>query len=138
MLPPKRPEPNGAVERTQGPWCYESCACHDLPFHIDNLQRHVDDFAHRYNRFRLHDALDGQTPAEYLKALSAASPQSHMGWTRTNACAGAVNSLTTGPKCTGLNPIRARATQPSRGGLRIQVKTPGRDGGIVSLGSVDE
>lgn len=33
------------------------------------LQPFVDAFAHRYNHHRPHDALDGQTPAEYLKYL---------------------------------------------------------------------
>jgi transposase InsO family protein len=78
VLPPKRPELNGAVERAQGSWRYEFYACYDLPFHIDKLQRRVDAFAYRFNHIRPHDALDGQTPAEYLKTISAAAPPSHM------------------------------------------------------------
>jgi transposase InsO family protein len=78
VLPPKRPQLNGAVERNQGSWRYEFYACYDLPSRIDKLQPLVDAFAHRFNHYRPHDALDGQTPAEYLKAISAEAPQSHM------------------------------------------------------------
>jgi transposase InsO family protein len=78
VLPPKRPQLNGAVERAQGSWRYEFYACYDLPSRIDKLQLLVDAFAHRFNHYRPHDALDGQTPAEYLKTLSAETPPSHM------------------------------------------------------------
>ena len=78
VLPPRRPDLNGGVERAQGSWRYEFYACYDLPFHIDKLQRRVDAFANRYNHIRPHDALDGMTPAEYLKTISAATPLSHM------------------------------------------------------------
>jgi putative transposase len=78
VLPPKRPQLNGAVERAQGSWRYEFYACYDLPSRLDKLQPLVDAFAYRFNHYRPHDALDGQTPAEYLKTISAATPQSHM------------------------------------------------------------
>src|SRR5690606_33943482 len=70
VLPPKRPQLNGAVERCNGAWRYEFYAVNDLPHQIDRLQPFVDAFAHRYNHHRPHDALDGQTPAEYLSVLS--------------------------------------------------------------------
>ena len=79
VLPPKRPQLNGAVERCNGAWRYEFYAVHDLPHQIDRLQPFVDAFAHRYNHYRPHDALDGQTPAEYLSAFSSGTPPpSHM------------------------------------------------------------
>lgn len=79
VLPPKRPQLNGAVERAQGSWRYEFYACYDLPSQIDKLQPLVDAFAHRFNHHRPHDALDGRTPAEYLQTLSSADPApSHM------------------------------------------------------------
>ena len=79
VLPPKRPQLNGAVERCNGSWRYEFYAVHDLPHQIDRLQPFVDAFAHRYNHHRPHDALDGQTPAEYLKTCSCGNAQpSHM------------------------------------------------------------
>lgn len=70
VLPPNRPQLNGAVERAQGSWRYEFYACYDLPSQVDKLQPFVDAFAHRYNHHRPHDALDGQTPAQYLSAIS--------------------------------------------------------------------
>ena len=78
VLPPKRPQLNGAVERAQGSWRYEFYACYDLPSRIDKLQPLVDAFAHRFNHYRPHDALYGLTPAEYLKTVSPAAPPSHM------------------------------------------------------------
>lgn len=79
VLPPKRPQLNGAVERCNGAWRYEFYAVHDLPHQIDRLQPFVDAFAHRYNHHRPHDALDGMTPAEYLSTFSYGDPPpSHM------------------------------------------------------------
>lgn len=71
VLPPKRPQLNGAVERAQGSWRYEFYACFDLPHRIDKLQQHVDAFAHRFNHHRPHQALGGKTPAEYLASISS-------------------------------------------------------------------
>ena len=79
VLPPKRPQLNGAVERCNGAWRYEFYAVHDLPHQIDRLQPFVDAFEHRYNHYRPHDALDGKTPAEYLSIFGTGCPTpSHM------------------------------------------------------------
>jgi transposase InsO family protein len=78
VLPPKRPQLNGAVERCNGSWRYEFYAAYDLPHRLDQLQPFVDAFAHRFNHQRPHDALDGMTPAEYLSSFSAATLASHM------------------------------------------------------------
>ena len=79
VLPPKRPQLNGAVERCNGSWRYEFYAAYDLPHRLDKLQAFVDAFAHRFNHHRPHDALDGRTPAEYLKTFSLEDPpKSHM------------------------------------------------------------
>lgn len=72
VLPPKRPQLNGAVERCNGSWRYEFYAVYDLPHRIDGLQPLVDAFPHRFNHHRPYDALDGKTPADYLNALSPA------------------------------------------------------------------
>lgn len=67
VLPPKRPQLDGAVERAQGSWRYEFYACHDLPHRLDRLNEHIDAFAHLYNHYRPHGALGGQTPSgDYL------------------------------------------------------------------------
>jgi transposase InsO family protein len=78
VLPPKRPQLNGAVERCNGTWRYEFYAAYDLPHRLDRMQPFLDAFAHRYNHHRPHDALDGKTPAEYLQSLSSAPQPSHM------------------------------------------------------------
>jgi transposase InsO family protein len=78
VLPPKRPDLNGAVERAQGSWRYEFYACHDLPYRLDRLNEHIDAFAHLYNHYRPHGALGGQTPNEYLSQTSQRIPPSHM------------------------------------------------------------
>ena len=79
VLPPKRPQLNGAVERAQGSWRYEFYETYDLPHRIHQLRPLVDAFAHRFNHYRPHDALDGKTPAEYLQTLSHGDPlTSHM------------------------------------------------------------
>jgi putative transposase len=78
VLPPKRPDLNGAVERAQGSWRYEFYACHDLPHRLDRLNEHIDAFAHLYNHYRPHGALGGRTPNEYLTRTSKETPPSHM------------------------------------------------------------
>jgi putative transposase len=79
VLPPKRPDLNGCVERAQSSWRYEFYASYELPCRIDKLQPLVDAFAHRYNHHRPHQALGDLTPAKYLSRLSQATPPSHMG-----------------------------------------------------------
>lgn len=79
VLPPKRPDLNGCVERAQSSWRYEFYATYDLPQKLEKLQSFVDAFAHRYNHYRPHDALGGKTPAEYLQAQGYGRPHpSHM------------------------------------------------------------
>ncbi len=79
VLPPKRPQLNGGVERCNGSWRYEFYASYELPHRLDQLQPCIDAFAHRFNHHRPHDALDGKTPAEYLKTFSHGDlAQSHM------------------------------------------------------------
>ena len=78
VLPPKRPDINGCVERAQSSWRYEFYASYDLPHRIDKLQPLVDAFAYRYNHHRPHQALGDLTPAEYLNRLSPKTQPSHM------------------------------------------------------------
>lgn len=78
VLPPKRPDLNGAVERAQSSWRYEFYACHDLPHRLDRLNERIDAFAHLYNHHRPHAALGGRTPSEYLTLTSQETPSSQM------------------------------------------------------------
>ena len=79
-LPPRSPELNGHVERNNGAWRYEFYATWDLPNDdLDDINRWIDAFADEFNTLRPHNALDGQTPAEYLLSLTAKeTPPSHM------------------------------------------------------------
>jgi transposase InsO family protein len=78
VLPPKRPDLNGAVERAQGSWRYEFYACHDLPQRLDRLNERIDAFAHLYNHYRPHGALGGRTPNEYLTLTRQEAQPSQM------------------------------------------------------------
>ena len=79
VLPPKRPQLNGAVERCNGAWRYEFYGVYELPTTIEQLNPLIDGFARLYNHFRPHGALDGRTPAQHLAQLQAAeTPPSHM------------------------------------------------------------
>jgi putative transposase len=77
VLPPKRPQLNGAVERAQSTSRYEFYACHHLPTRLHDLQQAVDRFAHHFNHIRPHQALGDLTPAEYLASRSQ-TDASHM------------------------------------------------------------
>jgi transposase InsO family protein len=78
-LPPKRPQLNGAVERCNGAWRYEFYGVYDLPKSVEKLNPLLDAFQHLYNHHRPHGALDGLTPASYLKQLQAKETKpSHM------------------------------------------------------------
>jgi len=79
VLPPKRPQLNGHVERAQGSWRYEFYGVEDLPSRLKPLQLRVDAFAHRFNHTRPHQALGDLTPAEYLSVISQEIAPSHMG-----------------------------------------------------------
>lgn len=79
VLPPRRPQMNGAVERCNGAWRYEFYQTYDLPTSVEALNPILDSFQHLYNHHRPHGALAGQTPAAYLSKRQAAEPTpSHM------------------------------------------------------------
>jgi transposase InsO family protein len=73
VLPPKRPDLNGCVERAQSSWRYAFYASYELPHRIDTLQPLVDAFAHRYNHHRPHQALGDLTPS--ISVASAQRPR---------------------------------------------------------------
>lgn len=79
VLPPKRPQINGAVERCNGAWRYEFYETYDLPSSVEALNPILDSFQHLYNHHRPHAALAGNTPAAYLAKRQAAETRpSHM------------------------------------------------------------
>lgn len=79
VLPPRRPQMNGAVERCNGAWRYEFYETYQLPSGVNELNPILDSYQHLYNHHRPHGALAGKTPAQYLHLHSATRPQpSHM------------------------------------------------------------
>ena len=79
VLPPKRPQMNGAVERCNGAWRYEFYETYDLPSTVEALNPILNSFQHLYNHHRPHGALAGQTPAAHLARRQANETQtSHM------------------------------------------------------------
>jgi putative transposase len=77
VLPPKRPDLNGCVERAQSTWRYEFYATYDLPHRVNQLQVYLDAFAYRFNHHRPHDALpDARLPS--ISNLPAAAIQSRL------------------------------------------------------------
>jgi len=79
VLPPRRPQLNGAVERAQGSWRYEFYACQDLPDRLEPLNRHIDAFAHLYNHHRPHGALGGE-PRRVSRRHCRLSHAAMAGW----------------------------------------------------------
>ncbi len=78
-LPPRSPQLNGLVERTNGTWRYEFYATWNLPDDLDHLNRWINAFSDEFNRFRPHQSLNGQTPVEYLASQTdEQTPASHM------------------------------------------------------------
>jgi transposase InsO family protein len=76
VLPPKRRDLNGCVERAQSTWRYEFYAVYDLPH--EKLQACVDAFADHFDAQRPHSALAGLTPAENPKSCSCGDPYNLM------------------------------------------------------------
>ena len=65
-LPPKRSQPNGAVERCNSAWRYEFHSDHDLDPTIADINPILEAFHHLYNHHRPHGVLAGMTPAAHL------------------------------------------------------------------------
>jgi len=81
VLPPKRPQRNGGVERANGIWRYEFYACYPLPTTIRELRLLVLWWEQVYNLIRPHQALNQRTPAQYLRDVGYEVPEvsvSHM------------------------------------------------------------
>lgn len=74
LLPPRRPEMNGRVERMQAIWRYEFCATCDPPHRIDAHNPLLDAYAHRYNTWRPHDALGQRSLLRYLCSRDPVDP----------------------------------------------------------------
>lgn len=69
VLPPRSPEYNGSVERTNGTLRREFYQCYAGDTMLFDLQKALDRWTHRYNHFRPHQALGNLTPFLYYQAI---------------------------------------------------------------------
>lgn len=72
VLPPKRPQYNGCVERANGTSRGEFYPFYDGPINIGAINQALIKYQHLYNDYRPHQSLDLMTPNEYLQYLAAA------------------------------------------------------------------
>ena len=71
VLPPRKPQFNGCVERSNRVLREEFYAVYDIPTILFELRPLLEEFAVHYNTYRPHRALKGQTPmAFYLSSIS--------------------------------------------------------------------
>lgn len=78
VLPPRRPQYNGCVERANDTTRVEFWNLYDGAFTVDAANRALAEYQHFYHHVRPHQALDWKTPNEYLQYSRDCSTQSHM------------------------------------------------------------
>lgn len=79
VLPPKRPQWNGGVERGNRTFREDLYASDNfIPGGVGEVRRQVATAQHKYNSYRPHQRLGGLTPYEYVNQLKEASPVSHV------------------------------------------------------------
>ena len=69
VLPPKRPQFNGCVEKGNSTTKYEFYNFYDGPSSLPILRTKLQRFIHRYNTYRPHQSLQYLTPLEYWEQL---------------------------------------------------------------------
>lgn len=72
VLPPKRPQYNGCVERTNGTSRSEFYPFYQGALTVEAINKELRSYQNLYNDYRPHQALDLLTPNEYLQMLAAA------------------------------------------------------------------
>ena len=72
VLPPRRPQFNGCVERANRSARIEFWSLYDGPLTVTNVSPALSDYQFFYNYQRPHASLEYQTPNEYLVQLEAA------------------------------------------------------------------
>lgn len=78
VLPPRRPEYNGCVERGNGTVKYEFYQQYTGPAKLDLIQRSLQKYVKHYNSWRPHQSLKYLTPFENYSELTKQAPLSHM------------------------------------------------------------
>ena len=73
VLPPKRPQYNGCVERANGTSRAEFYPFYEGPLTLEAVNRALKQYQQLYNDYRPHQSLDLMTPNEYLAQCSEAA-----------------------------------------------------------------
>jgi transposase len=76
VIPPKSPEYNGVVERTNGSSKYEFYASYLGPLNLVAIRSKLRKYVHKFNTYRPHQALQYKTPMQYYQNYGG--QQSHM------------------------------------------------------------
>ena len=78
VLPPRRPQFNGCVERANDSTRVEFWNLYQGELTVADASRALADYQHFHNHVRPHQALDWKTPNEYLQQSKDCPTQSHM------------------------------------------------------------
>ena len=71
VLPPKSPELNGSVERSNGTWRCEFRGYQEIDYeNLVKVSHCIDAFADDFNRIRPHGSLGGLTPEQKLNTAA--------------------------------------------------------------------
>ena len=78
VLPPKKPEYNGCVERANGTSRYEFYPFYEGPLTVEAINRKLAEYQDYYNTYRPHDGIGLLTPMEYYQQITQSARESHM------------------------------------------------------------
>lgn len=78
VLPPRKPEWNGSVERGNSTVKYEFYAQYNAQPSMHHLQKALKKFAHFYNFVRPHQGIGLLTPRQFCEVISYEDSKSHM------------------------------------------------------------
>ena len=73
VLPPKKPEYNGCVERANGTSRYEFYPFYEGPLTVTEMNRKLAEYQTHYNTYRPHDGIGLLTPMAYYQKLTQAA-----------------------------------------------------------------
>ena len=78
VLPPKKPEYNGCVERANGTSRYEFYPFYEGPLTVEAINRKLAEYQMYYHTYRPHDGIGLLTPMEYYQQFTQPTRESHM------------------------------------------------------------
>lgn len=78
VLPPKKPEYNGCVERANGTSRYEFYPFYEGALTVAAMNRKLAEYQTHYNTYRPHDGIGLLTPMEYYQQITQPTRESHM------------------------------------------------------------